>query len=1132
MKNVGNANCFPSRGNKYSLKWIIITPFLLFFVFTSAVASDAFSQKVSLNLRNVEIKEVLSKIEVSTDFVFLISDDVEKELHKSVTLNVKNESVANILDFITRDTGLSYKIVERQITVYSKNAPPKPAPQSQQQPFVLTGSVVDEAGQPLTGATISLKGSAAAAAVTDEYGAFSMNGISPGDVIVVSFPGYATSEITVGSRRNVRIALSPVTQNLDEVVVVGYGTQRKVTLTGSVASTSGAEIQKSSAVDISQSLAGRMPGVIVNNRSGEPGADDATTIFIRGRSTLNDNSPLIIIDGVPDRETLSFLNPNDIESVTVLKDASAAIYGSRSANGVILVTTKRGVKGEKPRITFSYDLGLQTPTRLLDMVDAPTFATLYNERNAKLGQNPRYTDAEIQKYRDGSDPILYPNTDWFAEIIKPVSMQHKYNLSFSGGAENVAYFVSAGAVTQDGIYRESATKYNQLHFRSNIDLNVTKSFKIGADIAARIQNKHYSAYPSDSEGIFYRTRDKFPTTAAYYPNGLLAGAGNPIALVSDRTGYDRYRTLRLDASISADWSLDNVVKGLSVKGLASYVNTSTFRKRWQKPYTYYVYNEATEEYDRMLSTDVVTPQLTERYTPDWTLTLNATLNYDRSFNDAHNVSVLLGFEQSEWRQDVMQAERRRYSQDALDELSAGDLDKTYYDNLGWAEEFARRSWFGRATYDYKGKYLFQFILRYDGSMNFPTAKRWGLFPGVSAGWRLSEEGFIKNNVRWLSNLKIRASYGEQGNDNIDPFQYLTSYQYGRNQVFGGTQVNGIYPDVFPNVNVTWEVAKTYNVGLDAGFWNGKLEFEIEAFSTRRSNILCTRNASVPAYTGLTSLPDENIGIVKNRGFELQVSHTGRSNDFSYRLSGNLLFARNEVVYMDEAPWGEGYEYLKQEGHPMGSMLLYDVIGLNKTDDDLLKYPQISGASLGEFIFKRYDPNPSNPNVITSNDMMRVELSTVPEIVYGLTFDGRWKWFDFMVLFQGQARVRYYITPRIDPAEGNIMADIAEGRWSQSTPDSDKPGVGGTINNAGVYPSTYWYRNSAFLRLKNLEIGFNFPEKWLGSSLTGLRNIRFYIGGYNLLTFDSLKIVDPETSSQSSQNYPQLRIFNTGIRMTF
>jgi len=1001
---------------------------------------------------------------------------------------------------------------------------------SQQQKKEITGTITDVDGNPIIGANVIEKGERSNGTVTDINGNFTLN-VAENAVIHISYIGYLEQDVNTTGKNVFNITLQEDTKALDEVVVVGYGTQKKLTLTGSVVSTTGTSIQKSASVDIASSLAGRMPGVIVNNRSGEPGKE-ATTIFIRGRSTLGDNSPLIIIDGVPGRESLSFLNPNDIENITILKDASAAIYGSRSANGVILVTTKRGQREKKPEITFSYDLGVQTPTRLLDMVDAPTYAQLYNERNEKLGGSPRYTEEEIRKFADGSDPIAYANTDWFAEIIKPASFQHKYNLSFAGGTNVVAYFASVGAVTQDGIYRESATKYDQLNLRSNIDVNVTPDFKIGVDVSARIQNKHYSAYSSDDYGIFYITRDKIPTTPAYYPNGLLAGGGglsNPLALVSDRCGYDKTRLQRLNTTLSAEWDLGKFVQGLSVKGYVAYDNTSSFRKKWQKPWTYYLYNETTKEYEEHQSKDVVTPQLLERYVPAWALTLSATMNYDRTFNEIHHVGGVIGFEQSETRNDNLQAERKQYSQDVLDELFAGDLDKDYYDNTGSASETARRGFFGRLSYDFKDKYLTQFILRYDGSENFPKDKRWGLFPGLSVGWRISEEGFIKDNLSFIDNLKIRGSYGKQGNDKISQFQYMTTYQYGRSQVFDGKEVNGIYPGVFPNMNVTWEVAKTYNIGLDGTLWKGKLGFEIEAFKTRRSNILCTRNASVPVYTGLTSLPDENIGIVDNKGVEFQLFHAGRSGDFTYNLSGNFLYARNKVVFMDEAPYGEGYDYLKLEGHPMGAMLLYEVIGINKTEEDLTKYPQIKGAQLGDFIFKRNDPNPADPNVITIKDRKRMDLTTVPEIVFGLSFDARWKMFDFMALFSGQARAKYYISRRIDPAEGNILQDIADGRWSKENPTADKPGVGGIVNGSA---STWWHRDASFLRLKNVELGVNLPGKWLGGSISGVNNLRVFIGGYNLLTFDKLKIVDPETGDSEAQNYPQVRIFNAGVKLTF
>jgi len=1001
----------------------------------------------------------------------------------------------------------------------------------QQSRFTIKGVVRDNTGEALPGVNVRLKGSATTGAVTNIDGEFSLNGISEKDVLVVSYVGFITQEVLVGRSRDFTIVLEEGTSKLDEVVVVGYGTQKKLALTGSVVSTSGASIQKSSSLDLSSSLAGRLPGVIVNNRSGEPGVD-ATTIFIRGRSTLNNNSPLVVIDGIPGRESLTYLNPNDIENITVLKDASAAIYGQRSANGVILVTTKRGKKGDKPQITFSYDLGIQQPTRLMDMVDAPTFATLYNEANAKKGSGPQYREDEIQKYADGSDPVLYPNTDWFDVIIKPASFQHKYNLNFSGGTNAIAYFVSVGGSMQDGIYEQSATKYDQVNLRSNIDLNVTENFKIGADVSARIQNQQYAALSSGDYGLYYQVRDKRPTGLAYYPNGLMAG-GNPIALVSELSGYDRRRLQRLNTTLSAKYDFTGILKGLSLNGNLAYDNTSVFRKKFEKPYTYYSYDANSDTYEERKSTNVPTPQLYERYTPAWALTLNATIAYDRTFADVHHVSAMLGMERSNSRTDILEAERLKYSQDVLDELFAGDEDKTYYDNFGQASETARLGYFGRFNYDFMGKYYAEFLMRRDGSENFPADNRWGWFPGFSLGWRLSEEDFIKDNAPIIDNLKLRASYGEQGNDQIDAFQYLMLYQYGRSQNFfneTGTLVStsGIYPSVFPNEDVTWEVAKTYNIGLEGSFNKGIIGFEAEVFKTRRSNILVARNASVPVVTGLTQLPSENIGIVENKGFELQLNSTGKFNEVNFNFSGNFLFARNKIIYYDETPWGEGHEYLAATGHPMGSRLVYEVIGINKDASYLTYYPQAAGAVLGDFVFKDIDGD----GKITTYDRKRSDLTTIPEIVFGGTFEARWRYFDFMMLLQGQARARYYMTQRIDPVEGNILQNIADGRWSADNPTANKPGIGGTINNAGVWIADYWHRDASYLRLKNLEIGFTVPQKWLYTNNTKINNLRFYIGGFNIFTLDRLKIVDPENNDANGASYPQMRIYNAGVKLTF
>lgn len=1002
------------------------------------------------------------------------------------------------------------------------------------QEMTVRGVVSATTGESVIGAGVMIKGTATGV-TTDLDGRYELSA-PENATLVFSSIGYKTLEVRLDGRSVVNVALETDSELLEEAVAIGYGSQSKITLTGSVTQTSGAELVKNSSVNLSQGLAGRLSGVVVSNRSGEPGNDDAT-MFIRGRSTLDDNSPLIIIDGIPGRDDeFSRLTGEEIESINVLKDASGAIYGSRSANGVILVTTKRGVYGEAPRVTFTYDIGLQQPTRLVDMADAVLYTHAYNDELAITGAAPYYNETQLQHYAAGDDLILYPNTDWLDEIIKPVSVQHKYGVSVNGGSDRVAYFVQFNGQYQDGIYEKSATNYAQYNVRSNVDIKVTESLRLGVDLNVRRQQKNYSAFPSSSEndnGIFYTAIRMKPTGATYYPNGLLRGGTNPAVLVQDLTGYDRTSINTINTTFNLGWDMSWLTEGLSVNARMAYDVVGEFRKNWLKNWDYWEYDEITELYNQRTISYWSSPVLHEYQENYQTLTINANINYERDFN-GHHVSALAGFEQSSYRYDTFNAGINSYDSDLLDEFFAGTADKSWYAIDGYAKETARRSFFGRIGYDWKSRYMIQAIIRFDGSENFPKESRWGIFPGVSLGWRISEEPFVKNNAPWLTNLKLRASYGEQGNDSIDPFQYLTTYEYtaltGYSMKIDDKEVSFIIPGTIPNPKVTWEVARTWNVGLDGRIFNGMLGWEVEYFHTRRSNILCTRNASIPYYTGLTNnLPDENIGIVSNRGVELQLTHENRvaNGEFLYRIGGNIMYARNRIEYMDETPWGEGHEYMNATGHPMGAELYYQVIGINKTQEDLEKYPQMAGATLGDFIFADLDGN----GVIDTYDRKRCDLTTVPELVFGLNFEAQWKGFDLTVLFQGQGRARYYYAPLMDPVSGNVEREAAEKAWTLNNTDSDWPRLGSNVSNGHTTRSSFYYRDASFLRLKNVELGYTFNQAMFGTKV-GIRSLRIYIAGYNLLTFSGLKNVDPETDDESYQNYPQMRIFNAGVKLTF
>ncbi len=1107
--------------NLFLRKAVFVPSFLL------SIAVSVRAQCITLSLRNVSVTTAMSQLQKNSGYSFVYnSKDIKGSRLVSVTAN--NKPISEVVAQILEGQGVDYVIRNKSIIISPKSAKEQQQGQKKDKATrrTLKGNVTDDNGEPIVGATVMVKGSESGT-ITDINGNYILDDVPSNGVVRVTYVGFRTREVAIHGNDRLDITLTDEVNELNEVVAVGYGTQRKVTLTGSTTSTSGKALEANSSVNLSQGLAGRLSGVIINNRSGEPGRDDAV-MYIRGRSTLGDNSPLIIIDGIAGRgDEFSRLSGDEIESVTVLKDASAAIYGSRSANGVILVTTKRGMKSAKPTIQFSYDMGMQQPTRLPKMADAVTFAKAVNADQAIEGDPQSYTDEMIQKYADGSDPIMYPNTDWYDEVIKPVSLQHKYGVTARGGTDHFKYFTSIEGQYQDGIYRKSATNYIQYNLRSNIDFNVTDWLQIGFDISAREQNKNYSAFPSDDYGIFYVTYRAKPTGAAYFPDGRLRGGLNPVVMVQDLTGYDRTKIHSLNTTLNGKIDLDKWISGLSLEGHMAYDKNNSFEKSWKTPWQYWSYDEVSQSFTEMTNSYWSSPALDEYYRGWHRLTLNAQANYDHIFSKAHHIAVMLGAEQSKYRIDRFSAGRSRFGSDALDEIFAGSANHEYWKNTGSATETARRSFFGRFNYDFLSRYMVSFICRWDGSENFAKGHRWGFFPGVSAGWRLSEEPFIKNACgNWLTNLKLRASYGEQGNDNIAAFQYLTTYSYTSSDSyksqFGGADANIIIPGIVGNPNVTWEVAKTWNIGIDGDLWNSKLSWELEFFHTSRSNILVTRNASVPTYTGLTNLPDENIGKVNNGGLELQLSHRNRVNgDFLYSITGNFLYAKNKIKFMDETPYDAKHQYLQQTGHPMGSGLYYHVIGIYRTEDDLQKYPSYSGATLGQFIYEDIDGN----GKIDTYDRTRCDLTTVPQIVFGLTFNAQWKNLDFMMLLQGQARAKFYYAPLIDYNFSNVDEDAAKKAWTLDNPDAQWPRLGTRYGDAD-----FWHKNASFLRLKNIEIGYTLPKNWLGS--VGITNCRIYVGGYNLFTIDKLKYVDPETNDTDVQTYPQMRIFNAGVKVTF
>ena len=1088
------------------------------------VSATGFSQNITLSERNVPLQKVFKQIHKQTGYQFFYEDEILNKAGR-VNIRVKNVPLQQVLAICFKDAPLTYTIENNAIIVKPKNAVLVFDPQ--QISMNITGTVKDQKGNALAGVSVIVKGTKKGTSTAAD-GSFNIEA-NTGDVLEFSMVGYRKKSITIEQSQNLTVVMEIEATLGNEVVVVGYGTQKKATLTGSVTEVKGADIVKSPAINVASSLAGQLPGVIINSPSGEPGRNDPS-IFIRGMSTTGNTSPLVIIDGV-ERGGLGQLNPNDIETISVLKDASAAIYGAQSANGVILVTTKKGKQGSAPQINFSYNEGLSQPTRNPIMADSYTFARVSNEINAQQNLAPAYSDTDLEKYRRGNDPD-FPNTDWYKFIVRNWTPQHRANLSVSGGKNGTTYFLSFGQVYQDGQYNFGTENIKQYNLRANIDVQVTKSLKVGVNLAGRVDNNHFpttdapyrSANELNSHIFLYQ-----PNWQPYWPGTKdpqpLRGSENILNWVNDNAGYQTQKVNTFQSTGYINWQLP-WVKGLSVEGSGSYDPNSVFVKTFLKPDYVYYKDPSTGELIQGRSgvgTDEAT--LDDNISLGSLLYLTTKIHYDGKFG-LHNIKALLGYEQTSTYGNFVEAYRSNFPSTVLPQIFAGSSDPTQQSNNGSASQTARQSEFGRINYDYAGKYLAEFTMRRDGSPNFPANKRWGYFPSASAGWRLSEEEFMKKYT-FINELKLRASYGIMGNDLVSAFQYLTTYGYGNNYVIGGSNVIGLVQTGVPNPNITWETAKTGNVGLDATLWNGLLGVTFDYFQTRRSDILTTAASVVPGYTGLT-LPDENIGIVDNKGFELILTHTNNQHKFQYNFSANLAFSRNKVIYGNAQPGLEKYQLAK--GHPIGSGLYYNAIGIFKDTTDINSLPHLPGTVPGDI--KYADIN--HDGTIDSRDQILVDQTNIPQMTFGFNSSFRYKGFDLSILLQGQADAKQFFGgyfPVMSYSLGNFLNWRANGRWTPANTNATMPRASYEVMNNNTINSTQWLINAGFLRVKNVSLGYNLPQNNL--KRIGIQSLRLSVSASNLfLIYDHMKALgfDPETTDY--WYYPPQRVISFGVNVTF
>lgn len=1147
----------PVNKSKHVLKIIRITLFFLLFgiLLSQAAGSYYIGTELKLQFKSTSIKEICEEIEKKSDFRFIYSGNAKKIINKKIDLAVNSQDINKVLDVIISDTDLKYRILDNQVVLYCEEIKNNSKENDkvvsefiiQQQKKQITGKIVDENGDPIIGANIVEK-STTNGTVTDVEGNFSLT-VENDVVLHISYIGYLPQEINTAGKTSFNFVLKEDTQALEEVVVIGYGVQKKATVTGAISSVNSDVLVQTPVSNISKALVGRVTGLLANQFDSEPGRDQAT-LRIRGRGTFTGSAdPLVIVDGI-ENQNFNNIDFNEIEDITVLKDASAtAVYGVRGANGVVIITTKRG-KESKPLISLSSNVSMLTYTDLRKNLGSYDYAVYYNEarRNDSFVSgtyNPRFTDEEIEHYKLGDDPLLYPNTDWFKLMMKPSSMQTQHNLNIRGGTEMMKYFVSGGFFQQEGLFNSFSSldrgydpniNFKRYNIRANFDFNVTKRLTVNVDLSSIITNKSGNSDGSTSATrtaigmLFYAPPFSSPgvvdgkivdVVKAYTPNPIYHFLGG---------GYYKYFGNNLSTTVGFNYDLDFIAQGLRLRGKVSNWNMMDNTKRFSKAMQIY---QAIKIED---GTVLFRPEnnLSPFSFSEWSgktrdTNLEVGMNYDRVFGD-HTIGGLLLYHQK----------------------------KLYNPNLAYVIPNGYQDLVGRIAYNYKMKYMAEFNVGYTGTENFAIGKRFGWFPAFSLSWVPSEEPFFPENDI-VSYLKVRGSYGEVGKDNIGSNRFLyipSSYVYssgtGYDTMNAGGPHFGVYGQTFQNYqasyestlgnpDLTWERAKKTNIGVDLVTLQDKVRITFDYFDERRDNILTTPQTT-PAIVGIT-LPVANWGKVKNSGFEGDINYADKINNFNYWIRANYSYAHNVIEFQDEVP--RKYQHMMRTGHSIDQPFGYISDGFYNTWEEvnLVNRPalqsQNSYVQPGDTRYKDINGD----GVIDQNDQVPIGYPTFPEVTYGISFGGSYKGFDLSVLFQGATNYsRWYVASNshIRPYDNGLatLAFIPEYSWTQEKYEKGEniklPRLTADMSQRNNYESsTFMLADASYLRLKNIEIGYTLHAEFL--KRLQISSCRIYLNGNNLLTWDGLfPGIDPEQAFYSGDEsyYPMTRTFNAGVNIQF
>ncbi|MES2276120.1 MAG: TonB-dependent receptor [Bacteroidota bacterium] len=1092
-----------------------LTTFLLI-VFIMQASAGGFAQNINLNLNNVTLDKVFKKIKAQSGYSFLYNTQMLKEAHP-VDISVTNATLNEVLEKCFAGQPVAYTIDQNTIIVRKR-----PVVQAEAlKPVTITGTVTDEKGLSLPGVNIHVENSKTATA-TDVNGLYKIN-VEDNATLIFTYVGYATQTIAVNGRDKIDVVMKDAGTALTEVVVVGYGTQKRASITGAIASVSAAEVKQSPTSNLSNALAGLLPGLTLVNGSGRPGS--GSSVAIRGKGTFGNSSALFVVDGIV--RPFDQIDPNEVESISVLKDAAAAaVYGARAANGVILVTTKRGHTG-KPKFSYNSYIGVQQPTQYPKLMSAYDYAVSNNVARLNNGAiaagNPLfYTDQQLQDFASGKT-----GTNWYDVSFKKNPIQTQHNMNVDGGSEAIKYFFSGGYTQQNGMYNNIT--YNRYNFRSNVDARINPLLSIAVDVDGRYSQNNSPSFTDAT--IFAHVIRESPAFNAYNPDGLPKNTTgeHPVEEINN-SGYIHDDDNSLYGTINFKHDLPFITKGLSANGKFNYSKGYDYTKELDLPYSMYDEDAAGNiTATKVVGKNLTKTELTETFAQAISTTINLSLNYQQSFGK-HDIGGLLLYERATSNGDTFNAYRTNFPSNQIDQLFAGgDVDKN---NNGSGTQSGRISYVGRLNYAYASKYLVEASFRYDGSSIFPPGKQYGFFPAVSAGWRISEESFIKNNpgLSFINNLKLRGSYGVLGNDRVDPYQYTDSFSSlgSAIAIFNNTDIERtlIY-GVYPNPNITWERARTSNIGLEGTLYNGKLGFELDYFYKRTSDILQPRIQSVPGTFGRT-LPSENYAVADDAGYEVTLSHASHIGQFHYSVKGNVAFSQNKGIVLDDAAGDPLYK--RRVGKVLDYRTGLTSAGIFQNAQEVKNWPfQTTTTAPGDI--KYVDKN--GDGVIDDSDIDVISNnSATPKLTYGLFLSGDWKGFDLSVLIQGAAESNFMMTGTArnmfnSGGNSNTFAYLLD-YWTPQNPNAQYPRAWIDANPNNNKDSDFWLRNTGYVRLKSFQFGYTIPgiKKWK------IDKLRIYASGYNVFTLSQFKLFDPEISATAGNYYPQQKNYNVGVNLTF